>query len=287
MRLMSWRRTSVLALTCAWTVLGQTKIDLRTQTKSVDFSGASATKPAQMGASLPASCGQGEFFFLTSAPSGQNVYGCPVANTWAVEGSAEPQARLVPSGLDNAGGLLTTDGTNPIWQALSGDVSGPPSAVKVQGLMGRGLSAAVPFDGQLLKFNGTTGLWEPISVGGDVSGAPADLIVGGLLGRALSAAAPTDGELLKFNGTTGIWEPVALGGDVSGPPGALLVGGLLGRGLSAAAPTDGQLLRFNNGKSWWEAVSLGGDIAGNPPWLRWARCRAARSRTPLRATASC
>jgi hypothetical protein len=44
-----------------WAVLaatgeGQTLVDLRTQTKSVDFSGATSTKPMQTGSSLPATC---------------------------------------------------------------------------------------------------------------------------------------------------------------------------------------------------------------------------------------
>lgn len=248
-------------------MLGQTKIDLRTQTKSVDFTGATATKPARMGAALPATCNQGEFFFLSSAPAGQNVYGCSTANTWALEGAAIPQTSLVPSSLNNSGKLLSTDGTSPTWQAAGGDVTGSPSTLKVGGLLGRPLSTATPSDGQLLKFNNSTGKWEPATLAGDVTGtAPASQVVA-LRGWGLSTATPTDAQLLKFNGTTKIWEPVALGGDINGNPAATTVTALRGRALSAAIPSDGQLLKYNGTTGAWEPIGIAGDVSGAPASL--------------------
>ncbi|MBV9742287.1 MAG: hypothetical protein JO099_00870, partial [Acidobacteriia bacterium] len=52
----------------------QTRVDLRTQTKSVDFSWASSTKPSQTGAVLPATCTIGQTFLNTAAQAGQNLY---------------------------------------------------------------------------------------------------------------------------------------------------------------------------------------------------------------------
>lgn len=49
---------------------------------TVDYSGASKTILARTGAALPASCSQGEWFFLTSAQPGRNVHVCAPANTW-------------------------------------------------------------------------------------------------------------------------------------------------------------------------------------------------------------
>jgi hypothetical protein len=92
--------------------LAQTAVDLRTQTKNVDFSAAAATKPNKSGAALPVVCGVGETFFLTTAPAGQNLYGCAVANTWSLVGSAA----LPPS--DTPGQFLVWNGTS--WQARSG-----------------------------------------------------------------------------------------------------------------------------------------------------------------------
>jgi hypothetical protein len=65
---------------------GQTLIDLRTQSKSVDFSSASFTKPSKTGAGLPAACGVGETYFRTDAPPGKNYYGCTSQNTWTLLG---------------------------------------------------------------------------------------------------------------------------------------------------------------------------------------------------------
>ena len=44
---------------------------------------AGATLPARTGSTLPASCGMGEFFFLSTAPPGKNVYICYAANNWS------------------------------------------------------------------------------------------------------------------------------------------------------------------------------------------------------------
>jgi hypothetical protein len=65
----------------AW---GQTQVDLRTQSRNVDFSGAIETRPEKTGTVLPATCNAGDLFFKTSAPSGANLYGCVATNTWSV-----------------------------------------------------------------------------------------------------------------------------------------------------------------------------------------------------------
>src|ERR1700691_5469627 len=67
----------------------QTQVDLRTQSKSVDFSAAQSTKAFQAGASLQA---------VTTAPSGQNSFGCVVANIWAQESAGVPAITITNSG---------------------------------------------------------------------------------------------------------------------------------------------------------------------------------------------
>ncbi len=59
---------------------GQTAIDLRTQSKSVDFSGAQTTKPVRMVSPLPATCQVGELFLLSGAAV--KLYGCTTASSW-------------------------------------------------------------------------------------------------------------------------------------------------------------------------------------------------------------
>ena len=73
------------ALDCGQLV-AQTKVDLRTQTKDVDFTTAPMTKPVKAGTALPATCGVGELFFKTNAIPGGNLYLCAAVNTWAQSG---------------------------------------------------------------------------------------------------------------------------------------------------------------------------------------------------------
>jgi hypothetical protein len=63
---------------------GQNLVDLRTQTKNVDFSSAVSTIPAKSGTALPATCNPGEMFFNTTGAPGQNLYTCAPANTWTL-----------------------------------------------------------------------------------------------------------------------------------------------------------------------------------------------------------
>ena len=97
--------------------MAQTQVDLRTQSKAVDFQAAPYTKPFKSGSALPLTCMQGELFFLLTATPGTNVYGCPNGG-WVSEGGGgvttiENTGTLVGSRsiLDLSGGpgvLLTT-----------------------------------------------------------------------------------------------------------------------------------------------------------------------------------
>ena len=76
---------ALLTGTAAGNLLGQTRIDLRTESRNVDFSGAPSTKPVKLGPALPGGCSTGEMFFNSAAPPGQNLYGCTSTNTWSLE----------------------------------------------------------------------------------------------------------------------------------------------------------------------------------------------------------
>jgi hypothetical protein len=146
---------------------GQTMIDLRTQSKSVDFSGANTTKPLKSGTALPSTCGVGEMFYLTSAAPGANVYGCASANAWSLESGGS----TLPTVTGNAGKVITTDGVNYLWTALGGDLSGQPGSASVVQLQGRPLATASPATGQILTWTGSS--WSPqnapTSTGGGTS----------------------------------------------------------------------------------------------------------------------
>lgn len=102
----------VLAL-LAWTpapLIAQTQVDLRSQSRSVDFSGAAATKPFKSGTTLPAACTVGEMFFKTDAAAGQNVYTCGSPNTWSAT-STVSATNTGPGGAEvlktQAGNIIT------------------------------------------------------------------------------------------------------------------------------------------------------------------------------------
>jgi len=143
-----------------WTVIGatgeaQTLVDLRTQSKSVDFSAAGSTKPMQTGSSLPSTCAVGQFFFLTTASAGSNVYACNPANTWAVEGNS------LSVNSSTANQVLSSNGSSIQWLALGGDISGAPGALMVNRLQGRNLSNTAPSSGQVLQWNAAANQWQP------------------------------------------------------------------------------------------------------------------------------
>jgi hypothetical protein len=78
-------RHILLALALAGSAFGQTLVDLRTQSKSIDFSALPSTRPVQVGTALPATCQVGQLFFKADAVAGANLYGCASVNSWAVQ----------------------------------------------------------------------------------------------------------------------------------------------------------------------------------------------------------
>ncbi len=144
------------------TLWGQTQVDLRTQSKSVDFSADGVTKPMSAGTALPASCTAGQMYFLESAPLGANIYACTSANVWTAQASTSSSSLPPVSG--NAGDVLTTDGTNVVWTQVGGDVSGAPGTTKVIRLQGEPVSSTAPVAGQALVWSGTAGQWQPQSL---------------------------------------------------------------------------------------------------------------------------
>ena len=157
-------------------VCAQTQVDLRTQSKGVDFQAAPYTKPLKSGAALPITCGVNEAFFLTTAPAGSNIYTCNSANTWSLQG-----------------GIVF----------MGGDVTGTSASSVVQKLQTRSLSPAAPLIGQVLVWDGSFWTSQTISVlAGDVSGPINGALVTGLQNRAISSNAPQVGQALVWNGSS-------------------------------------------------------------------------------------
>ena len=83
--MLQWFRTFLWMISIS-TAFSQTLVDLRTQSKNVDFAAATSTRPFKSGTSLPAVCSSGEMFYKTDAPAGANLYGCVSQNAWSAEG---------------------------------------------------------------------------------------------------------------------------------------------------------------------------------------------------------
>ncbi len=89
----------------------QTKVDLRNQSRNVDFTNAASTKPVKAGTSLPAACVSGELFFHLTAPAGANLYACAASNTWSLEtGALTVENNGVVVGTRNAENFVTGAG---------------------------------------------------------------------------------------------------------------------------------------------------------------------------------
>ncbi len=106
-------RCVVLAGLVACGTQAQTLVDLRTQSKSVDFTAASTTKPMKTGPILPAACGLGEAFFDTNAPAGSNFYLCTSQNSWTLQtGTPGPAGAAGPAGPNGPAGANGANGAN-------------------------------------------------------------------------------------------------------------------------------------------------------------------------------
>jgi hypothetical protein len=90
------RNRVLTALLFAGSGLAQTKLDLGAQARNVNFSNAASVIPFPTGASLPATCAQGQMFFNTAAAAGQNSYQCVAPNTWVPLGSGGNTQAITP-----------------------------------------------------------------------------------------------------------------------------------------------------------------------------------------------
>jgi hypothetical protein len=238
---------SVAAAALARTGVAQTRIDLRTQGKSVDFSAASSTSPSQIGIQLSTTCQVGATFVLTSAAAGQNWYLCTSANQWTVQGGQAGSG--LPSLSGNANTILSTDGVSLIWKTLGGDIGGAPASVTVTGLLGRKLNTTAPTTGQLLVWDGA--LWSPQTVS---ITAPVTKV----FGRTGAVVATTgDYTFAQLAGSVASGQLPAAGGDLSGAITAATVIKIQSRAIAATAPVTGQVLTWS-GTQWAPQNQTGG-----------------------------
>jgi hypothetical protein len=277
-------------LLCGSIAWSQTQIDLRTQSKSVDFSSAATTKTAKTGAVVPATCSLGEIFFNTAAIAGSNIYACTATNTWTVEG----------------GGAATPNYSKPFTAATSLSMAGAEHLLKTANLVVTCYDASTP--ARLIEpdsitvdpvtYNVTVTFAQPQSGrcvvnGNSISGTGGSGAVASVFGRTGGVIAQTgDYSFPQILGTvtntqmaggvdaakigTGavsntifgyisnltsdaqsqINSLTHAGGDLSGDPRSATVTGLQGRPVSAQAPSSQQALMWNPTAGTWQPQTL-------------------------------
>jgi hypothetical protein len=254
---------------------GQTSVDLRTQSKNVDFSGATATKPMQTGAALPSTCAIGQFYFLTSATAGSNVYACNTVNVWTLEGTS----------------------------VLGGDVSGASTNATVKALQGRAVAATAPSNAQVLEWNSASNQWLPAASqtgnAGYVFVSQTSITIPGtvhqfgtanLIVDCFDSETPpqrVEADKIQINATTfnvtvnfataqsgycvvngagtasvsGGGGIPAVGGDLSGTTTTATVAGIQNRAVASTAPSNGQALVWNGTNSTWQPGTVAGGVS--------------------------
>ncbi|HMC61863.1 MAG TPA: hypothetical protein VKJ01_21900 [Candidatus Solibacter sp.] len=280
-----------MALFAAFTIAAtaQTRVDLRTQSRNVDFSAATSTKPSKTGTTLPTACSVGETFLKTDAAAGKNLYACTQANTWTVQG--------VPDPTGNADKVLSNDGATTGWRAMGGDVGGRPDALTVVNVQGRAVSSAAPLNGQALVWNSVAAQWQPQNsgaaaitgvfgrtgavtaqtgdytfgqIGGSVTdsqvsaGINANKIGSGTVGNAALGylATVTSDVQTQLNGKAPGVHSHTAAGDVIGDLGSTSVTALRNRAVAATAPANGQVLVWNAAASQWQPQNVSGAVGG-------------------------
>jgi hypothetical protein len=269
-----------------WTVASaQTQVDLRTQSKSIDFSGM-PTKPFQMGSSLPATCSVGQAFFNTAAPPGTNLYVCTAVNVWTQQTVAS-----LPSMTGQAGTVLATDGSTASWTALGGDIAGTAEALRVQGLQGQAVASTAPADGQTLRWSAARNQWAPagmpanyaaaftaqtsLTIAGTAHGYPSANLIVECFDTTNTAVEPDSVSInaATYDITVGFAQPQSgtcvvngsgsggsgsgagsytMSGDVTGTLASTVVTALQGESVAAMPPADGQVLTWSAVQSRWQ-----------------------------------
>jgi hypothetical protein len=150
---MSARRAVIFAPFLAALGLAQTQVDLRTQSKSVDFASFSSTRPLQTGTTIPSTCQVGQMFFKSDASAGQNLYACTATNTWTVEAGG--------SGLSNCQVQRTSASVLTIF---------PAATVASPCIFGRGTTASlITSPATVTSSAGTTLVYVSVGAGGAIS----------------------------------------------------------------------------------------------------------------------
>jgi hypothetical protein len=224
---MSYRHAVLVSVLLAGAASGQTLVDLRTQTKSVDFTGASTTKPFKAGTVLPATCTVGEAFYQTNAPAGSNLFTCTALNSWTLQvgaaGARGPAGAAGPAGPTGLTGPIGATGS-----AGATGVAGPAGPIGLTGPAGANGTTGT---------TGATGPAGPIGLTGP-AGATGSAGATGVAGPTGPIGYTGPSGTTGPAGATGATGPAGPTGN-TGPAGAIGPAGSTGA-TGAAGPTGSQ-----------------------------------------------
>lgn len=138
-------------------VLSQTRVDLRSQSKNIDFSQAQSVRPFRTGTALPAVCTPGEMFFKTDAAPGGNVFGCVATDTWSEQGEVDPVTDFEGE-LDASANRLTIACRKGNCNVQTGDAITPFAGLEASFTPASGTyTAFVYFEDQMLRYGYSEG----------------------------------------------------------------------------------------------------------------------------------
>jgi len=190
-------------------VYAQTQIDLRSQSKTVDFSSALSTKYSRTGTTLSPVCSVGETFFKINAPAGQNLYGCTAVNAWTVLAGSSSSTNATQLQSRSVASTAPTDGQGVIWNAAGnmwqpGTASSSSNATQLQS---RNLASTAPADGQGVVWSAAGNTWQPGTASSSSNATQ-------LQSRNFASTAPADGQGVVWNAAGNTWQPATLAAGV-------------------------------------------------------------------------
>ena len=142
-RLSSLKTMAVVGVLCAAvSTRAQTTVDLRTQSKTVDFTAAAFTRPIKTGVTPPASCAVGDLFFDTDAAPGANLSACVAPSTWSPLVSGGSASELAGFKVTGGGTALAVSCTACSYR-IGGKVFLFAGDMGASGLTGTGAAATV------------------------------------------------------------------------------------------------------------------------------------------------
>jgi hypothetical protein len=132
-------------------------VDLRSQSKNIDFSQAQSVRPFRTGTSLPPVCTPGEMFFKTDAAAGSNLFGCVATDTWSRQGEAGSVTDFEAE-LDTPGNRLTVYCRTGSCNVQEGDAIAPFSGLAASFIPAAGTyTAYVYLEDHVLRYGYSAG----------------------------------------------------------------------------------------------------------------------------------